>query len=256
MARKQPITGKSNSAIKPEKARKLINKFHALNKARSQSEAIGDLKQCAAIDDELTKLGGLKTYQAASICGQSNSRGGDSSKIMMQWIPQDFHGSLLEVGCLQVDNCCARSKRFSPHIRIDLHSQHPSILEQDFLTMKTPTTPFDIISLSLVVNYVPNSTKRGSMLLKAHRFLQKEGLLFFVLPRACIDNSRYCNDDVMNQLFTGIGFKVLESKKTSKLIYWMLRKEANKNNKGFRMPKTKVRDGPQMNNFSIVVSNE
>lgn len=256
MARKQPISGKTKSAIKPEKARKLINKFHALNKARAQSEAQGDLKQCSAIDSELEKLGGLKTYQAASICGQSNSRGGDSSKIMMQWIPQDFQGSLLEVGCLQVDNCCARSKKFDPHVRIDLHSQHPSILEQDFLTMRSPKRPFDVISLSLVVNYVPNSSNRGKMLLKAHRYLQNSGLLFFVLPRACVDNSRYCNDNVMNQLFSGIGFEVLELKKTSKLVYWMLKKVEKKNGKNFRMPKTKVRDGPQMNNFSIVVADE
>ena len=46
---------------------------------------------------------------------------------------------------------------------IDLHSQHPSIMEQDFLLMdpEEHRTQWDAISLSLVLNFVPNAKDRG-----------------------------------------------------------------------------------------------
>jgi len=52
---------------------------------------------------------------------------------------------------------------------IDLHSRHPSILEQDFLLMDPgPASQpehreaWDIVSLSLVLNFVPDGNDRGT----------------------------------------------------------------------------------------------
>ncbi len=47
---------------------------------------------------------------------------------------------------------------------IDLHSRHPSILEQDFLLMDASEhlEAWDIISLSLVLNFVPDGNDRGT----------------------------------------------------------------------------------------------
>jgi 25S rRNA (adenine2142-N1)-methyltransferase len=46
---------------------------------------------------------------------------------------------------------------------MDLRSRHPSILEQDFLLMDEDENrgKWDIISLSLVVNFVPDPRDRG-----------------------------------------------------------------------------------------------
>jgi hypothetical protein len=41
--------------------------------------------------------------------------------------------------------------------------------------------PWDIISLSLVINFVPDPRSRGEMLRKAHTLLKAGGLLFIVV---------------------------------------------------------------------------
>src|SRR5258705_7151282 len=100
------------------------------------------------------------------IAGQSENRGGDSSKLLMDWIKDvqplksvpDGALRLLEVGTLSPDNACSKSTIFQV-TRIDLHSQHPDILSQDFMERPIPVADeekFDIVSLSLVLNYVPS----------------------------------------------------------------------------------------------------
>ena len=69
---------------------------------------------------------------------------------------------MLEVGALKPDNyqSYATWLNVAP---IDLRSRHPSILEQDFLLMNPELngSKWDIISLSLVVNFVPDALDRG-----------------------------------------------------------------------------------------------
>lgn len=71
---------------------------------------------------------------------------------------------VLEVGALKPDNyaSCTSWMDVTP---IDLHSRHPSILEQDFLAMDEAanTAKWDLISLSLVVNFVPDVEDRGAL---------------------------------------------------------------------------------------------
>ena len=69
---------------------------------------------------------------------------------------------MLEVGALRIDNACSRSGLLDV-TRIDLHSQHPDIQTQDFMERPLPsasafeTEGFDILSLSIVFNYVGDS---------------------------------------------------------------------------------------------------
>lgn len=68
---------------------------------------------------------------------------------------------LLEVGAVKPDNY-----EGIPWIRvkpIDLHSRHPSIEEQDFLLLDemANTSSWHVISLSLVINFVPQPKDRG-----------------------------------------------------------------------------------------------
>jgi 25S rRNA (adenine2142-N1)-methyltransferase len=72
---------------------------------------------------------------------------------------------LLEVGAVRPDNYggCAS---WLDVTAIDLHSRHPSILEQDFLLMDSSQLreSWDIVSLSLVLNFVPDGKDRGTYL--------------------------------------------------------------------------------------------
>ena len=74
---------------------------------------------------------------------------------------------LLEVGAVRPDNYgdCAS---WIDVTAIDLHSRHPSILEQDFLLMDASQhrEAWDIISLSLVLNFVPEGKDRGTLILR------------------------------------------------------------------------------------------
>lgn len=72
--------------------------------------------------------------------------------------------SLLEVGALKPDNyrSCSSWIEWMP---IDLNSRHPRIIQQDFLSMdlQEHQSSWDAISLSLVVNFVPEPTDRGTV---------------------------------------------------------------------------------------------
>lgn len=72
---------------------------------------------------------------------------------------------LLEVGALKPDNyaSCTSWLDVTP---IDLRSRHPLIREQDFLEMDVEENEakWDIISLSLVVNFVPERKDRGEFI--------------------------------------------------------------------------------------------
>jgi 25S rRNA (adenine2142-N1)-methyltransferase len=70
--------------------------------------------------------------------------------------------SLLEVGALLPDNyaSCSSWIDVTP---IDLNSRHPAIKQQDFLKMDVleHASKWDLISLSLVLNFVPDAHDRG-----------------------------------------------------------------------------------------------
>jgi 25S rRNA (adenine(2142)-N(1))-methyltransferase, Bmt2 len=71
---------------------------------------------------------------------------------------------LLEVGAVRPDNYRA-CESWIDVTAIDLHSRHPSILEQDFLRMDQSRNreAWDIISLSLVLNFVSDGKERGML---------------------------------------------------------------------------------------------
>lgn len=70
---------------------------------------------------------------------------------------------MLEIGALSPDNAAAK-RPYIMNTPIDLNSQHPDILAQDFLQRPLPKTNadrFDIVSCSLVLNFVPEPRDRG-----------------------------------------------------------------------------------------------
>lgn len=172
---------------------------------------------------------------------------------------------MLEIGALSTTNACSRSGLFEME-RIDLHSQAEGIKQQDFMERPLPANDaekFDIISLSLVLNYVPDALGKGEMLLRTLKFLKapnQSGVseffpsLFLVLPAPCLANSRYMDEVRMEAIMESLGYVKVRSKMSSKLVYSLWRVElltSTKQTLSFK--KVEIRTGKTRNNFSIVL---
>ncbi|ESK87534.1 nucleolus protein [Moniliophthora roreri MCA 2997] len=270
--KKAPITGPpSTASSKPESSRHVIRKFHVLLKRQAQLQKkleSGDPTASKALTDvrhEIDELGGLDNYQRMSAIGQGNDRGCGSEKVLIRWLKEDgMHKlgkrlKLLEVGALKPDNyeSCSSWIETTP---IDLNSRHPAIMEQDFLLMdeNEHRGNWDIISLSLVVNFVPDAANRGRMLCLAHHILRFNGLIFVALPLPCLLNSRYLDLELFNDLMSFIGFKELRVrwKKGGKMIYWLYRKQGVSRDTQAtpeRFAKKSVLRRGDRNNFAIIL---
>jgi len=271
--RKIPITCRSESqqtsSSNPVSSRTFIRSFHGLLKKHAQLQGLTrnseNVKALADVDREIEELGGLAAYQRMSSIGQGDDRGGGSEKVLISWLREMGMSSresssklrLLEVGALKHDNfrSCTSWIDVSP---MDLRSRHPAIIEQNFLLMDSEVEhheKWDIISLSLVVNFVPEPRDRGRMLCMAHEMLSPEGLLFLALPLPCVENSRYLTFQHLTALIGVIGFVEIHErwKKNGKMAYWLYRK-AGKGNQVMKDFQKKIvfRQGNR-NNFCILL---
>lgn len=284
----RPPTLQKPKSISRKATRTLINQIHTLEKRKKQAVQNGDTVTEAALEAEIASLGGIEKYQQASLQGQRNDRGGDSSKILLDWLKpiedelKDLAGlnsgspqrlRMLEVGALSTTNECSRSGYFDI-TRIDLNSQGEGILQQDFMERPLPQNDsecFDIISLSLVLNFVPEPKGRGDMLLRTLEFLHgpsglrdgtKPGLklhfpsLFLVLPAPCVSNSRYLDDDKLEAIMGSLGYQITKTKTTQKLVYYLWTRTADQppllSTKAC-FTKKELRSGASRNNFAIVL---
>ncbi|KAL8870323.1 MAG: hypothetical protein Q9174_003605 [Haloplaca sp. 1 TL-2023] len=274
----RPTSVTKPASLSSQATRSLIRKHHTLQKQLQTAIAQGDGNSIEDLQTQLEASGGLKKYQEASIQGQSSERGGDSSKVLVEWI-NEMHQlgqsklRMLEVGALKVDNACSRSEVFDM-TRIDLHSQHPDIETRDFMEMPVPSPKniaaegFHVVSLSLVVNYVGDAVERGNMLRRVGDFLKpRQGMhrkdeamnsvlpaLFLVLPAPCVTNSRYLNEDRLEEILVALGYVKVQRKLSKKLIYYLWRFDASKGKTQdtvFR--KQEVNPGASRNNFTIVL---
>ncbi|CEP16953.1 hypothetical protein [Parasitella parasitica] len=153
---------------------RLIRKFHVLNKELAKCKADPQLaKREREITKEMEDIGGLDWYQKASKLGQSKARGGDSSKWLIQTLNSHCNGlvdqcskpvKVLDIGAVAPDNYQPYSSWITAK-PIDLNPQHPAIEKQDFLLMKPPAKDdkFDIVCLSLVINFVGDPKDRGTV---------------------------------------------------------------------------------------------
>ncbi len=135
-----PKAEKSRASVSHKKTRDQIRSHHQLNKQLAAAQAKEDDVEVAELKKRIKDLGGLQSYQLASIQGQAKDRGGDSSTILMQWlkplakqmVSREHKIRLLEIGALSTSNACSKSGLFDIE-RIDLFSQAEGILEQDFM---------------------------------------------------------------------------------------------------------------------------
>lgn len=267
-----PAAKKPKASLSSKATRNLIQTHHRLHKALADATRQGDEQTASAIRQQIEEKGGLKSYQQASIQGQSSDRGGDTSRILLDWLPKDLPKGrtvrMLEVGALSVNNACSKSDIFDV-TRIDLNSQAAGIEQQDFMERPIPETnadKFDIISLSLVLNYVPEALGRGEMLRRTCRFLRALPVLgfgksapqylpslFLVLPAPCVMNSRYLDETLLNQIMVTLGYAMVKKKLSTKLIYYLWRYQGNGSEQRHRFRKDEVNPGKTRNNFCIVL---
>ncbi|GLB11473.1 hypothetical protein AtubIFM57258_008343 [Aspergillus tubingensis] len=272
LSRTRPPTVRAKHAALSAKAtRNLIRSHHRLLKAHAQAVRAGDDALVGKIEAQIRENGGLESYQLASKLGQSLDRGGDSSKVLVDWIAPrllpmantPYKLRVLEIGALSTKNACSMNKSLDV-TRIDLNSQEPGILKQDFMKRPLPQNEFDrfhIISLSLVLNYVPDAAGRGEMLKRCISFLTTSPpsgssldvtpSLFLVLPVSCVTNSRYLTESRLQDIMSSMGFSLAKTKQTSKLIFQLWDQVGDYNAKPFK--KEILNPGKTRNNFSIIV---
>lgn len=268
----RPPLIKSSRSMSRKASRALITSHHVLEKKRHQAVARGDKEEEAKLDAELTSLGGLNHYQQASLQGQSIDRGGDTSRTLLEWLPVaevkacERRLSMLEVGALSTRNACSTSGLFDM-VHIDLNSQEAGIQKQDFMERPLPDNDgdrFDIISLSLVVNFVPDAARRGQMLVRTLSFLRSLDAenatidtffpsLFMVLPRSCVENARYFTEKRFEKLMTLLGYAKVRAKSTQKLVYSLWRRTCTAPLGSIEFAKKEVNPGRTRNNFAITL---
>lgn len=277
LAAGRPPTVKRPKSITRKATKSLIGKIHVLEKRRVQAAAKGDAAEEARIAAEIESLGGLEKYQEASLQGQREDRGGDSSRVLLDWfaasgISPSILGNharlrMLEVGALSTDNACSKSGLFDIE-RIDLNSQGEGILQQDFMLRPLPrddSQKFDVISLSLVLNFVPEPRKRGQMLRRTLEFLHASRgysnsslnslfpSLFLVLPAPCVTNSRYLDEERLGAIMSSLGYTKVKSKITQRLVYYLWKRDAANPVGHEEFAKKELRPGGSRNNFAIVL---
>jgi 25S rRNA (adenine2142-N1)-methyltransferase len=293
------FSAKKTSSQSSKHTRTLINKHHQLHKQLASAHACNDGALTRELEAQLEAQGGLEAYQLASRTGQSNERGGDSSRVLVEWLMDEVQtrrdglkrGSedtqalrILEVGALSTRNALNIPDTTKVR-RIDLHSSEPGIEEVDFMDLELPKEKaahsnerrgewwnggYDIISLSLVLNYVPDPKARGKMLRRTTKFFaqpsaansafsaEKEGTrpqlpcLFLVLPLPCVNNSRYLTTDHLIDIMQSLGYTNLHMKITKKLYYSLWRYRGEKGGRVVFKKRELVAYG-RRNNFCIVL---
>lgn len=284
------IISKSHSkpSLSSKATRTLIRSHHQLQKAHAQALASNDEIRAAKLQAEIDANGGIEMYQEASKKGQSSERGGDSSRLLVEWlredggmldllgkaraVDQDVRLRCLEVGALSTQNAISKVKGVDV-VRIDLNSQEKGILQQDFMERPLPKMPdhetdtFHMISLSLVLNYVPEPVGRGEMLRRTVQFLcrtfpaalsdlssEKElrPILYLVLPIACVLNSRYLTEQRLDEIMNNIGYTMTKRKESNKLISYIWEYQGvTEPLRSFR--KEELNPGRTRNNFAVVM---
>lgn len=271
-----PTVKKAPPSLSSKATRSLINTHHQLHKKLGQALAAGDNAYARELEARIEASGGLQSYQLASKTGQSAERGGDSSKVLVEWLSpilKQLKGTdhkrlfrVLEIGALSTKNECSIVESLDV-TRIDLHSQEEGILEQDFMMRLLPAGDHDrfhVISLSLVLNYMPDPASRGDMLMRSTKFLtgllpteastikEFKPCLFLVLPLACVSNSRYFTEDRLEEIMISLGYQMVHRKTTVKLVFYLWEFHGV-NDKRRIFKKEVLNPGKVRNNFAVVL---
>ena len=135
----------------------------------------------------------------------------------------------LEVGAINTELLDAGARDGLRVDAIDLRASDPRIRRADFFGL-APAGEYHVVVLSMVLNCVPEPSKRGEMLLACARHLRGRrapdapggGVLFLTLPRRCLEASRRTSADAFRALLCRAGFEVLEERFSPKIAFYIL----------------------------------
>ena len=167
---------------------------------------------------------------------------------------------MLDVGA--IDGLVYNQFKFMQVVSIDLNSKSPKVMQQDFFERPLPSNDselFEIVGLSLVLNFLGDAKSRGyvflipgRMIMRTKLFLVPRGILYIVLPLPCITNSRYLTHYRMVEIMLQMGFVIIEKHFSAKLAYYVFRMDSNcETVQG--IVKIEVNFGVKRNNFAIIV---
>lgn len=211
---------------------------------------------------------GLENYQAASREGEKLSAGFDCSK----WVLSELRDATFTASRIKLLDVGSIIKRFpgatttaSGHVAmdvtaIDLHPENSElgnhVIQADLINYadrKELHGSFDVICLSLCVNFEGCPKRRGLMLKSAQILLKTDGFLFFTLPAACVLNSRYFDEHLLRKVLSACGMQETTLRFTNKLML-SVSKKAHPAAVAAQLSKRKVlRQGTSRNNFWIAI---
>ncbi|KIV77493.1 hypothetical protein PV11_09283 [Exophiala sideris] len=298
----------SHPSISSKHTRTLIRTHHVLQKRLAAARLANEHPLIDELETQLSATGGLQSYQLASTVGQSATRGGDSSRVLVHWLRSEIDTRksltsstpttpipplrILEVGALSTTNAL-NIPNITTVRRIDLRSSGPGIEEADFMTFPTPNDQdgkgiwqgqkgYDVLSLSLVLNYVPDARGRGAMLKRTTKFFSESKstsnaptqsnqpgqptkllpCLFLVLPGPTLHNSRYLTPEHLTLIMSSLGYTHLHTKITQKLHYSLWRYDRDKRAVWIKdggqttFAKKEINPGGGRNNFCIILDED
>ncbi|CAH1773577.1 unnamed protein product [Owenia fusiformis] len=263
-ASRRPVTYvKQNKKAHSE----VISTLHNLNKAIESTKANPSLTKAEKeahikeLQKDVEEAGGIAVYQVASKRGESKHGSFNSAKWVVKTLKkhkvkpasvEEKHLQLLDVGAL--DENYQKWKSWICATAIDLNPQSPAILQADFLDFKKDVSQvYDVIVLSLVLNFAGDPIIRGKMLKQARRLCKIDGHVLIVLPLPCVKNSRYMTHDLLKEIMVSLGFTCIDSHDSKRLAFMMFKKSAGAAVTHKVFPKKEMKNGVKMNNFTIVI---
>lgn len=248
--------------ISSRKDRRIITEYHTLNKTidsvRKNPSIHKEDKaaQIALLEAKKEKIGGINAYQKASKLGEARHGSFNAAKWVLKQLrahnvcanrTEGEKLRVLDVGAL--DNNYKKHSKWIQCTPIDLNPQSNDVVKADFL--KLDHKEYDVVVLSLVVNFEGDIRKRGDMLRKCPKLIVDQGYLVIVLPLPCLNNSRYLNEELFLSMMESLGFEVFTRHSSKKLSFFMFRRARQVQVKSF--PKKILRKGGNHNNFAIVL---
>ncbi|KAJ3366580.1 hypothetical protein HDU91_001773 [Kappamyces sp. JEL0680] len=256
--RRIPVTERAIPRIK--NTQKVISTFHTLTKELEKKRQAGDVEEVQSIERKIKEIGGLQTYQIASLSGGSKDKGwGGSGRWLLQQLVQHPLAQLgsgerlrmLDVGAI-TGEVYTKAKQLDV-TSIDLNSQSPRVVQQDFFHRPLPHDDgerFHILGLSLVINFVTEPLMRGKMLELTRHHLLLQGYLYIVLPLPCVVNSRYLTHESFLKMLDSLGYGLVVHHHSQKLAYYLFRL-LSRAPTAESFPKKEVASGAKRNNFCI-----
>lgn len=270
----------------------LIGRYHDLRKEIAQVDKNPNFPTDAtrtarkqALQAQLALIG-IDRYQQASLDGERASGNWDSSQWVLGELRQraatTFAGRarlrVLDVGAIVhrfpdiLYDDDARTEQVQLDVTsIDLNPKEDGgrVLQADFFDFAEEHITkgnaegkdgddenYDVVCLCLCVNFEGCPNGRGRMLRLASRIVKPGGLVFLVLPRACVDNSRYMTVERLAETLRAVKLPAVSSRLTAKLSLSVAQKGDSLNKDSGRAPlalskKQVLRQGQQRNNFAI-----